>query len=93
MEVNLSELERVEAILEELKGNEAAHGNAGMLQIDRTNLELSVEDVGGFEEGLPDVLKSVVNRLQELASGNDDEAPVARTALYHLYRSIREASQ
>jgi len=93
MEVSLSALERVEAILEELKGNEAAHGKAGMLQIDRTNLELSVEDVGGFEEGLPDVLKSVVNRLKELASGDDDEAPVARTALYHLYRTIREASQ
>lgn len=93
MEVSISELERVEAILEELKGNEAAHGRAGMLQIDRTNLELSVEDVSAFEEGLPDVLKSVVNRLHELANEDNDEASVARTALYHLYRTIREATQ
>jgi hypothetical protein len=91
MEVSLSELERVEAILDELKGNEAAHGKAGLLQVDRSALELNVTDMGAFEQNLPDVLKAVVTRLRARASEENDG--VARTALCHLYRTVREASR
>jgi DNA repair exonuclease SbcCD nuclease subunit len=91
MEVSLSELERVEAILDELKGNEAAHGKAGLLQVDRSALELNISEMGAFEQNLPDVLKAVVTRLRARASEDDDG--VARTALYHLYRTVREASR
>ena len=91
MEVNVSELERVEVILDELKGNEAAHGKAGVLQVDRTGIELNTNDMGDFDQGLPEVLKSVVARLQ--AQGREADGIVARRALYHLYRTVREASR
>jgi DNA repair exonuclease SbcCD nuclease subunit len=91
MEVSVSELDRVEAILDELKGNEAAHGKVGVLQVDRTALELNTNDVGGFDRDLPDVLRSVVTRLQ--TQGSETDSFVARRALYHLYRMVREARQ
>ena len=91
MEVTVSELDRVEAILNELKGNEAAHGKAGVLQVDRTALELNTGDVAGFDRDLPAVLRSVVARLQ--TQGNEVDGAAARRALYHLYRLVREARQ
>ncbi|HTS24986.1 MAG TPA: DNA repair exonuclease [Bryobacteraceae bacterium] len=89
MEVNVAQMHRVEAILVELKGNEAAHGKAGVLLVDRAGLELNAADTGGFEADLPEVLKSVAARLQAQAQG--PEAEVARRALYHLYRTVKEA--
>jgi DNA repair exonuclease SbcCD nuclease subunit len=89
MDVTVAELDRVEAILVELAGNEAAHGKAGVLQVDRTGLELNTRDTGGFEADLPEVLQSVAARLQAL--GSQPEGAVARRALYHLYRTVREA--
>ena len=91
MEVSIIELDKVEGILEELKGNEAAHGKVGVLQVDKTGLELSTANVGDFARDLPEVLKSVVTRLQ--AQGSAENGVVARRALYHLYRTIREARQ
>ena len=91
MEVDLSELDRVEAILIELKGNEVAHGKAGVLQIDRRDLELNISDVGDFKDSLPDVLQSVVARLQ--AQGREPDGAVARRALYNLYRTVRGSGQ
>ena len=91
MEVTVNELDKVEAILNELAGNEAAHGKAGVLQVDRTGLELNTRDTGDFDRNLPDVLKSVVKRLQ--AQGSEPEGAIARRALYHLFRTVREAGQ
>jgi hypothetical protein len=91
MEVSVSELDRMEAILDELKGNEAAHGKAGVLQVDRTGLELNTDDLSDFEHDLPEVLQSVVARLQ--TQGRESDGSIARRALYHLYRTVREASQ
>jgi DNA repair exonuclease SbcCD nuclease subunit len=87
MQVSLSELERVEAILNELKGNEAAHGKVGVLQIDRKNLELNARNVDDFSQSLPEVLKSVVSRLQ--LQGDGPNGDIARRALYHLYQTVR----
>ena len=55
------------------------------------------EDFGHFRQGeearqltsLPDVLRATVTRLKVLESG--DQPEVARAALYHLYRLVREA--
>lgn len=87
MDVSLAELERVEKILDELKGNEAAHGRAGVLQVHRGDLRLDTGDVSDLENALSDVLKSVVQRLQVVAASQ--EGVVARQALYHLYRTVR----
>lgn len=87
MKVSLSQLERVDTILNELKGNEAAHGKAGILQIDRRDLELSTDNLEDFSQGLPEVLKSVVVRLQVQGAGPNGD--IARRALYHLYETVR----
>jgi DNA repair exonuclease SbcCD nuclease subunit len=91
MEVSVADLDRVEAIVVELAGNEAAHGKAGVLLVDRTGLELNTRATGDFETELPDVLQSVAARLRTM--GESPEGAVARRALYHLYRTVREARQ
>jgi hypothetical protein len=91
MEVSVADLDRVEAIVVELAGNEAAHGKAGVLLVDRTGLELNTRAAGDFETELPDVLQSVAARLRTM--GEAAEGAVARRALYHLYRTVREARQ
>ena len=87
MDVSLTELESVEKILEELGGNEATHGRAGVLQIHRNDLQIDTTDLSDLERGLPDVLKTVVQRLQ--TQGRTPEGAVAKQALFHLYKTIR----
>jgi DNA repair exonuclease SbcCD nuclease subunit len=91
MEVSVTQLDRVEAILVELQGNEATHGKAGVVLLDRGGLELTTADTGGFDAQLPEVLKSVAARLQARAQAPDGEGAVAKRALYHLYKTVREA--
>jgi DNA repair exonuclease SbcCD nuclease subunit len=87
MDVTLAQFERIEKILDELKGNEVAHGRVGVLQVHSGELGLNTDSVDDLESGLPDVLKSVVQRLQARA-GSEDGA-VARQALYHLYKTYK----
>lgn len=89
MDVSLTQFERVEKILDELKGNEAAHGKAGVLQVHRGDLRLDTANVADMESGLPEVLKSVVQRLQVRA--DSENGAVARRALYHLYKAHKTA--
>lgn len=91
MQVSMPERDRIEEILVELSGNEAAHGKAGVLQVDRARLELNTNDMGDFDRSLPEVLKSVIARLQSQAA--EPDGAVTRQALYHLYRTVREARQ
>jgi DNA repair exonuclease SbcCD nuclease subunit len=91
MRVSLPDLEKVDALLEELKGNEAAHGKTGILQIDRLGLALDTTDPGAFPQELPDVLKSVVEKLQ--AQATEENGAIAKRALYHLYRSVKELTR
>lgn len=90
MEVTLRERERVDAILQELKGTEAAHGKAGVLLYNTTGLTLRVDSDGDFDPMLPEVLKSVVARLQAASSGPGGE--VARRALYHLRKTLPKSA-
>ncbi len=87
MEVNLRERERVDAIIQELKGTEAAHGKAGVLACDDSGLELVASRADFDSYVLPEVLKTVVARLEEQAAERD--GIVARRALYHLYKTLR----
>ena len=86
MEASLAEFERIDKILNELKGNEATHGRAGVLQVNRSDLQLNT-DLGDLEKDLPEVLKSVVQRLRDRTGGH--EGAVAKQALYHLFRTFR----
>ncbi len=87
MDVNLAQFERIEKILDELKGNEATHGRAGVLQVHRGELGLNTGSGEDLESGLPEVLKSVVQRLQARAGLKD--GAVARQALYNLYKTYK----
>jgi len=91
LDIRLSapDFEEAERILSDLKGTTAIHGSVGVLQIERERMTL---DTRGIEEeltDLPDVLRATVQRLKTLESG--DEPEVARAALYHLYKLVREA--
>jgi DNA repair exonuclease SbcCD nuclease subunit len=85
LNVSLTQLERIEKILDELKGNEAAHGRVGVLQVHRGDLGLDTTDVADLEGSLPEVLKPVVQRLQ--ARAGEENGAVAQRALYHLYKT------
>jgi DNA repair exonuclease SbcCD nuclease subunit len=87
MEVSVSERVRVEDILQELQGNAAVCGKVGVLQYDTTGLRINVQDTSDFDGDLPDVLKSVVTRLQTQASQESDE--VAREAMVLLHQTLR----
>jgi hypothetical protein len=83
-------LDDLRALLRELKGTSASHGRVGILQLERQGLRL---DTTGIEEqltDLPEVLRATVPRLRALEEGADPE--VARAALYHLYRLVREVN-
>jgi DNA repair exonuclease SbcCD nuclease subunit len=86
MEASLAEFERIEKILNELKGNEATIGRAGVLQVNRSDLQLNT-DLGDLEKDLPEVLKSVVQRLRDRTGGHEEA--VAKQALYHLFKTFR----
>ena len=80
-------LVHVDDILLELKGNEAVCGKVGVLHVDSTGLQVNVRDTSDFDAALPEVLRSVVLRLQEQAMGLDGAA--ARQALVLLHKTLR----
>jgi DNA repair exonuclease SbcCD nuclease subunit len=94
--VGAFEFSEVERILAELGGSNAAHGTAGVLQLDRSKLQLDTADIESTLDRAPDVIRATAARLQKLEreQGPDsDQGDVARRALYQLYRLTREASQ
>jgi hypothetical protein len=90
MSIPANEYEEAEKILRELKGTEATHGRVGVLQLDRSGLELDTQNIEDVFDDLPDVLRITAQRLKEMDSG--DKAEVAKRALMHLYRTARKAS-
>jgi len=86
IEVDLRERDEIERILDDLEGNEARHGRAGVLDADRAGIRIRITSVtGAFPPNLPPVLQAVVDSLQGIATGVDpDAARRARIALYKL---------
>ena len=89
LHLSAQEFEEAERILSDLKGTSAVHGRIGVLQINRERMALDTRGIEQELTELPDVLRATVQRLQALEGG--DQAEVARTALYHLYKLVREA--
>ena len=88
MKLSAPEYEQAEAILQSLVGTDARHGKVGILTLEREDLELDASDVDAHCGDLPEVLLSVVRRLQS-DSKDPTKAPTAQRALVHLYRASR----
>ena len=88
MSVSLAEYDKVREVLRELKGTTAAHGRVGVLQVDEEDLRLDTTRTEELRAELPNVLASVVDRLQE-AEKTDPE--LAQRALYHLYQLAKRS--
>jgi DNA repair exonuclease SbcCD nuclease subunit len=94
MRVPAPEYDEAERLLEELKGTDARHGRAGVLDLDRQALMLETATIGDHCADLPDVLRSVVERLSAIAADKPEQRQAAERSLFHLYRSARrKASQ
>lgn len=81
------ELEEMERAIERLRGNEAMHGLAGVLRVEREDVVLDIADLDRFFEASPKVVREAARRLREVEKVQPEEA---RRALWHLYRSMRE---
>ena len=77
-----------ELLIEELQGTSARHARVGVLDLDRQGLELETATVDQYCTELPDVLRSVVNRLKT-AAVDPAQRLIAERALFHLYRSSK----
>ncbi len=86
MRVSLAGYDEVESILTELGGTAATSGRAGILQVDRRELELIPPGRDDFPADLPPVLATVIERLEAGAHGAEGE--LARRALFHLYKEV-----
>jgi len=86
-EVTIAEHAHVKEILQELQGNEAVCGKVGVLQDDIARLRVNVRDTSDFDGNLPEVLKSVVARLQ--AKADEPDGDVARHAMVLLHQELR----
>ncbi len=91
MEVSVSERVRVEDIVQELQGNAAVCGKAGVLHVDSAGLRINVRDTSDFDRGLPEVFRTAIERLQELAGEQNGAA--ARQALVLLHKTLRTVEQ
>lgn len=91
MTVSLSEESQIEQILRELEGTDAAHGRAGILVVDKTNMRLQAGSADAFPDDLPSVLKDTVARLAQLVADAADESEKSRAtrALAHLYKLLQ----
>lgn len=95
IKARVDEFDAIERILIELEGTEALHGKVGVLQLDRSRLQLETSNVEDALERAPDVLRNVAARLRAIEGehGTDSaKGEIARRALYQLYRLTREAS-
>lgn len=89
LRLSAPELEEANVILRELKGSSATQGRVGILQTVRRRMLLDTKGMETQLANLPDVLRASFDRLRELEK--TDQADIAREALYHLYRLVRQA--
>jgi DNA repair exonuclease SbcCD nuclease subunit len=90
MRLSAAEYEEAQTIVRDLAGTNATHGRAGVLQLDSAGLELDARGLAGALDELPESLRAAAARLAERAEAGED-AEVARRALWHLVRLVREA--
>jgi len=89
--VSPPEFEEVEALLRVLRGTDAVPGRVGVMQVDRSGLQLDTRDLDAVFGDLPDVLTAAVERLRQLEQlPGGEQREQAKRALYHLYTLVKE---
>lgn len=93
MSVSLSEQNEVERILRELQGTDATHGRAGILLVDKSDLQLQPGSDGIFPEDLPPVIQDTIARLDRMIDESDDDGEKLRAtrALGHLFKLLQSS--
>lgn len=91
LRVSAAEYEEVERLLQDLEGTDARTGKVGVLELDRTELELDRESIASYCESLPPVLQAAAARLRAAAEDPADRLAAER-AIHHLLRLSRKAS-
>jgi len=87
LDVDLKERDEVQQILDDLIGNEAKHGRAGVVTADVAGIRIRITSLAdAFPPNLPPVLQTAIEALQALAGG--DEVDVARRARLALYKLL-----
>ena len=85
LEVDLHERDEIERVIDDLAGNDARHGRAGVVDADRTGIRIRTSSLRGmFPPGLSSVLMTVVEHLQGIAVADDPTA--ARRAGIALFK-------
>jgi DNA repair exonuclease SbcCD nuclease subunit len=94
MTLSLRERHRLEAVLEQLKGNDAHSPRVGVLQLDTTGLRLRADvQLEDFPENLPAPVRGAVERLRRRAAeGSGPEREQALLALSHLFKLVERAA-
>ena len=90
LRVSAQEYEIADKLIEQLAGNEATHGRAGILVLDRTGLLVDTTSIEEVFANLPPVLQATVRALKEEEELNPERA---QRALIHLYRLTRGGAQ
>ena len=86
MAVTLDEQAEIERLERQLAGTDASQGKVGVLQVER-NLRLRIHDQRDWTDELPDILRTVVERLE---SAQDQDREVIDRAIAHLYRLVQQ---
>jgi DNA repair exonuclease SbcCD nuclease subunit len=90
MKVSAPEYDEAERLIEKLVGTAARSPRAGVLELDRSALQLDTASVELHYADLPDVLRATVLRLRRAADAADaTQRAAAERALFHLYRSSK----
>jgi DNA repair exonuclease SbcCD nuclease subunit len=90
MKLGAADYDETLAVVDELRGTDSTHGRVGVLQLDARDLVLDTTGIEVDLADLPPVLRRTAERLRERERSGDPE--VARRALYHLYRLVRETA-
>ncbi len=78
------ELDELETILREMKGTNVSHGRVAVLQLQRDRTEVDLANVEDAVAGMPEVLRTVVDRLRQ------QEGELSARAIRHLYKVMKE---
>jgi len=84
------EYDEAERILEDLAGTDAKHGRVGVFVLDRKGLDMDTLSAEQVFADQPEIIRAVVQRLQEKATRAPIERQKVERAIHHFYRTLRE---